>query len=85
MLVVWADGRREKGRAMTTYTIELQYQTMDVDYVQLPARSDAEAVRQMEQYPRPENARAYLTFYRESDGQYGYINRDGASAVGKSW
>lgn len=37
---------------MTTYTIELQYPTMEMDYV---------------------------------DGQYGYINRDGASAVGKSW
>lgn len=27
----------------------------------------------------------FVSFYRASDGQRGYINRDGAAITGKSW
>ncbi len=27
----------------------------------------------------------YITWYRASDGQHGYLNRDGHSPIGKAW
>lgn len=71
---------------MTKYTIysingaEQQWQT-------LTARTDEGARRQMQRYLQSAHGwqEIYLEFFRASDGQHGYINRNGADLVGKSW
>lgn len=54
------------------------------------SRADADAREKMQdwlenEYDPTNNDLIYLAFDRDSDGQHGYINRDGASPVGKQW
>jgi hypothetical protein len=50
--------------------------------------NEAEAVALAKQWAYentdPDNG-VFIEFYRESDGQHGYINPDGADINGKSW
>ncbi len=76
---------------LTTYAIELQYESGREEYVPLlTVITDSQATQQMRAYLST-NARqlldvnAFLAFYRASDGQRGYLNQDGASPTGKAW
>jgi hypothetical protein len=42
----------------------------------------AEVEKLVKKYP---DDQIYLCFFRESDGQRGYINRDGADITGEPW
>lgn len=73
-----------------TYSIELQYESGEKKCVPLAAKSDSQAVRLMGEYLKTNerqllDVNAFLSFGRSTDGQHGYINRDGASPAGKSW
>ena len=51
-------------------------------------KSKKEAVELAKQWAEEQNGsenQVYIEFYRESDGQHGYINPTGADVTGKSW
>jgi hypothetical protein len=75
---------------MTTYSIELCYESGEKKYVPLAAKSDSQATKLMRDYLKTSSRQlmdvnAFLAFDRDSDGQHGYINQDGASPTGKTW
>jgi hypothetical protein len=82
--------RIERERKMT-YGIELHHEESLPEYVQLTAKTDTGAVRQLKKWLSENTALdpetlVCLSFSRSSDGCTGYINPGGnASTTGKSW
>jgi hypothetical protein len=73
---------------MTTYAIELSYESGRTESVPLTAKTQAGAVRQLRQWLADNpaaQASVYLGFFRSTDGCHGYINTGGASPTGKAW
>lgn len=55
------------------------------DYV-IDASSISEAIEKAEEMAEKHPDKlVFVQFFRKSDGQSGYINRDGADIVGRSW
>lgn len=74
---------------MTTYAIEITYEDRMPTSVALAARNDAQAEKALRKYiscaKLPADALVFLSYFRESDGQHGYLNPDGASPTAKPW
>ena len=73
---------------MTTYTIEIQDAAGNVEALPLTARSDAMAIKQLKAWIAANSttgAQIYLSFFRSSDHQRGYLNPHGASRTGRAW
>jgi hypothetical protein len=79
---------------MTTYTIELCYESGRKVYIPLVAATDSRATKKMREYLQTNrcqlaNVNAFLWFQRgfrrARDGQSGYLNQDGANPTGKAW
>lgn len=72
-----------------TYTIELAYESGERTLIPLHnIKSRRMAVTAIKNWLDCGNARgkAYLTFFRASDGQHGYVNpREGCSPTGIPW
>lgn len=60
------------------YTVEINEDSMINDL------NEKEAIEQAELYSA-DGKQVFITWFRESDGQHGYLNRDGHNPVGKSW
>lgn len=73
----------------TTYAIELSYESGRTEEIALKSTTDSQAEREMRKYlkakSKGEDVNAFLSFFRKSDGQHGYLNQDGASPTGKAW
>jgi hypothetical protein len=68
---------------MTTYTATIQHESLAEEHVPLTATNDRDAIKQTtELAAKHSGARVFCEFFRASDGQRGYINRDGADVTG---
>ena len=75
---------------MTTYAIELSYESGRTVEIPLAVATDSQATKKMREYLQTNrrqlmDVNAFLSFRRTSDGQHGYLNQDGASPTGKAW
>lgn len=73
---------------MTTYAIELSYESGRTVEIPLAVKIDSQATKKMREYLRTNqlmDVNAFLSFRRTTDGQHGYLNQDGASPTGKAW
>lgn len=72
---------------MTRYSIYIETSDGGVREIDLTAKTMVGAMRQMRQQLRTApSGKAYLIFFRTSDGQEGYINeRSGAELHGYPW
>jgi hypothetical protein len=69
------------------YTVEIKNNGQTVaDYENLPQK-EAERVAKIEAgKPENKNNQVFVTFFRSSDGQHGYLNSDGNHDIGgQAW
>ena len=66
------------------YTIEIQHENLETDYH--PGNTKRQAIKLARQTAK-ENPKAlvFVSWLRPSDGQRGFLNRDGHAIVGSAW
>lgn len=67
----------------TKYTVTMEGLTVNKEEQHKhKGHAIAKAKKWAKAYPTSE---VFILFYRSTDGQHGYINKDGAELTGKSW
>lgn len=66
------------------YTVEIREDEMALESSFIPGLTAEETEEQAELYAA-EGSQVFVTWFRGSDDQHGYLNRDGHGPVGKAW
>ena len=61
------------------YTVEIKNKDSHI-----PDLTEKEAIEQAKLYAE-DGDEVFITWFRESDGQHGYLNRDGHGITGQAW
>lgn len=68
------------------YTVFVKNDSSHYPIRSVDLKSERAAIKKAKDWAKEHpNDLVFIEFYRPSDGQIGYINRDGAAITGKSW